>query len=92
MSEAKKGENHALFGRKLNAEHRKGISTALSIPINVFDSNTQKLLATYSGIVAASKALKIYNQTIKKNLTSGEAYKGMFFRKVLSYWDNTLLG
>jgi len=87
----------SLTGRKLNAEHRKRISTALSTPIYVFDSNTQKLLATYSGIVAASKALKIYNQTIKKYLTSpprgggplgggprggGEAYKGMFFRKV----------
>jgi group I intron endonuclease len=74
----------SLTGRKLNAEHRKRISTALSTPIYVFDSNTQKLLATYSGIMVASKALKISNQTIKKSLTSGQAYKGMIFRNVPS--------
>jgi hypothetical protein len=47
----------------------------------VFDSQTQNLLATYPGIIAASKALNIYNQTIKKYLANGEPYKGILFRK-----------
>ncbi|RUP52133.1 hypothetical protein BC936DRAFT_140588 [Jimgerdemannia flammicorona] len=51
--EAKAKISGALTGRTLSAETRGLISTSLSRPIYVFDSNTQQLLASYSGIMAA---------------------------------------
>jgi len=80
--EAKARIRGALTGRTLSAETRGLISSSLSKPIYVFDSNTQLLLASYSGIMAASEALHISTKTLRKYLTSGVAYKGKRFSYV----------
>lgn len=77
--EAKAKISGALAGRTLSAETRELISASLSRTIYVFDSNTQELLATYSGQVAVCEDLHISIKTLRKYLESGVAYKGKRF-------------
>ena len=59
---------------------RYGVSAVNATPIFVYNADTNKLIANYSGMREAAKQLKMSHHTIGKYLNSGKAYKAPIFR------------